>query len=53
MPILINEVVAEVIPGHGDGEETSVSAPPLPAAELEWVRTLALIDERRERLKID
>ena len=55
MPVIINEVIAEVEPNtsppadtHPDDERL-----PLAASEQEIVDILALVDERRARLTVD
>jgi hypothetical protein len=55
MPVLINEVVAEVEPAvvPESQSEPPAQRTPLASAELEVIETLALIEERRERLRVD
>ncbi len=55
MPVLINEVVAEVEPAvvpesQAEPDEQRV---PLSSAEFEIMQTLAIIEQRRERLMVD
>ncbi|MFA7618124.1 MAG: hypothetical protein WC012_03655 [Thiohalomonadaceae bacterium] len=55
MPVLINEVIAEVSDGAAEATEAE-PAPhqvPLSLVENEIAQSLALIQERRSRLKID
>ena len=55
MPVLINEVVAEVtetIVPETEGQPLPQQVP-LSLAEFEMAQTLALLEQRRERLKID
>lgn len=55
MPILINEVLAEVEPVRvptGEAPPPPESTP-LAQTEFELVQTLALIEERRRRLLVD
>jgi len=55
MPVLINEVVAEVEPTVLPSSEAEPDAQRLPvsAPELELLEILALIEQRRERLMLD
>ena len=55
MPVLINEVVAEVIETVVPESESHPPAMllPLPLAEFEIAQTLALLEQRRDRLEID
>lgn len=55
MPVLIDEVIAEVtdtVTQPAEGEPVSHQMP-LSVAENELLQTLALIQQRQERLKID
>ena len=55
MPILINEVIAEVestVTEHAEAEPAPQQLP-LSIAESALAQTLALIQQRQERLKID
>jgi len=55
MPILINEVIAEV--EAGDAEPTAagsdINTVPLTAAEQELLKTIHLLQLRQDRLRID
>ncbi len=55
MPVLIDEVIAEVSDASGRGTEADAPAPPAPLtpAEQELAEVLALVEERRARLRID
>jgi hypothetical protein len=55
MPVLINEVVAEVEPAvvPASQAEPDEQRVPLTATELEMVELLAIIEQRRERLTVD
>jgi hypothetical protein len=55
MPVLINEVVAEVVEAVVPEVESMPLSQqaPLSPTEFEMAQTLALLEERRERLKID
>lgn len=55
MPVLINEVVVEVTENVVPETEAHPQAQqvPLSLAEFEMAQTLALLEQRRERLKID
>ena len=55
MPILINEVVAEVEPSVTPRHESRPAQAQLPVtdAEYELFKTLSLIEERKARLMID
>ena len=55
MPLVINEVIAEIEPTVTPGTQ---SAPPeqqqaLAQTEADWLDHLALIEERRQRLAVD
>ncbi len=55
MPILIDEMIAEVSERVTQPSEAAPLAQQLPAsvAENELLQTLALIQQRQERLKVD
>ncbi|MEW5755352.1 MAG: hypothetical protein AB1810_03535 [Pseudomonadota bacterium] len=55
MPILIDEVIAEVNDSVTQPAEVQPAAQqsPLSVAEYELLQTLALIQQRQERLKVD
>ena len=55
MPVFIDEVVAEVVQQVTAPEEAESSAHqfPMSAAEIDLARTLALIQERQDRLRVD
>ncbi len=55
MPVIINEVVAEVEPNTAHPAEPHLEDERLPlvASERELVDVLALVEERRERLQVD
>ena len=55
MPILINEVITEVedtVTQRSEAEPVPEQLP-LSAAEVELTQTLAIIQQRKERLQID
>lgn len=55
MPIFIDEVIAEVngsVTEAAEGESVAQQLP-VSAAENELMQTLALIQQRQERLKVD
>lgn len=55
MPVIINEVIAEVEPNTAPPEDThpDEAQVPLAASEQELAEILALIEERRARLRVD
>ena len=55
MPVLIDEVVAEVTESvvPGSGSDAAPQQMPMSQGEFEIARTLALIEQRRQRLTID
>jgi hypothetical protein len=55
MPLLINEVIAEIEHSVTEPVEQSPSAEqqPLSVAEIEIAQTLDRIQQRNERLKVD
>lgn len=55
MPVIINEVIAEVEPNTAPPEDTHPDEERLPLAtgEQELADILALIEERRARLRVD
>jgi hypothetical protein len=55
MPVFIDEVIAEVEPTAApeSGVETEAQVMPLASSELELAQTLALMEQRRERLTVD
>lgn len=55
MPVLINEVIAEVESGVTEFAESEPAPLQLPLAEAEsaLAQTLALIQQRQDRLKFD
>lgn len=53
MPVLIDEVIAEISENSPPSGAAAGPPMPLPAAELELQQTLALLQERRLRLALD
>ncbi len=55
MPVLINEVSVEIEDGVTEPGEAAPAAQQLPmsVAEIELAQTLALLQERQHRLKVD
>lgn len=55
MPILINEVIAEIEPTTQPETESEPAETRVPSdlAEFEVMRRLALVEERRARLAVD
>lgn len=53
MPILIDELEIELEPGPFGAGPSQADLMPLAPPEQDLARLLALMDERRERLKVD
>ncbi len=55
MPVIIQEVIVEMLEAPASPADAQSPAQPLPAAKAEqqWLKTLALAQQRLDRLKVD